>query len=65
MTVIHHEPNGVIWFGTVGGGAFRYDGKEFVSFTKKDGLVDNSVNAIFQESDKVIWFGTGFWQGVG
>ena len=35
---IHRDPDGVMWFGTKGGGVSRYDGKEFINLTTEDGL---------------------------
>jgi len=58
VSTIHRAPDGVMWFGTVGGGVSRYDGKDFVNFTRKDGLADNVVWAIHREPNGVIWFGT-------
>jgi hypothetical protein len=50
---------GNLWISTLGGGVSRYDGHTFASFTTKDGLVDNSVGAIFQDREDRLWFGTG------
>ncbi|MBL4613561.1 MAG: hypothetical protein JKY27_01620 [Magnetovibrio sp.] len=48
-----------IWFGTWGGGASRFNGKdEWTSLTTKDGLAGNIVYAIAQEPDGTLWFGT-------
>lgn len=52
------DKNGNLWFGTTGEGVYRYDGKEFIQFTKKDGLSDNSVLSIFEDKSGHIWFGT-------
>jgi len=58
ITCIHGTPDGMIWFGTWGGGVSRYDGKKFVTFTTKDGLPNNRVAAIHQTPGGVMWFGT-------
>jgi len=50
---------GNIWFGTSGEGAYRYDGKTFTNFTKKDGLSSNNVGPILEENDGNFLFGTG------
>lgn len=47
-----------IWAGTWGGGAARFDGKEWRNFTTDDGLAGNLVYAITQDEDGVFWFGT-------
>jgi serine phosphatase RsbU (regulator of sigma subunit)/sugar lactone lactonase YvrE len=58
VTAIHRDPDGVMWFGTLGGGVSRYDGKQFITFTTKDGLADNWVWAIHRNPDSALWFGT-------
>ena len=54
---IYGEPDGVMWFGTLGG-VSRYDGKEFASFTTEDGLVNNRVISIYVAQEGLLWFGT-------
>ena len=34
------------------------DSNQFTTFTTKDGLGDNMVNAIHQDKNGVLWFGT-------
>jgi len=46
-----------MWFGTWGGVSV-YDGRRFISLTKKDGLADNNVSAIYCDPDGALWFGT-------
>lgn len=46
-----------MWFGTQGG-VSRYDGKEFVNFTLRDGLAGNIVKTIEGDPDGSLWFGT-------
>jgi len=47
-----------LWFGTSGEGVYRYNGKMFTQFTKKDGLNSNTVNCILQDKTGNIWLGT-------
>lgn len=49
---------GNIWFSTGGEGVYRYDGKSFTNFTVKDGLNDNNVSSIAEDSKGNILFGT-------
>jgi len=66
VSASYRTPDGVMWFGTEGGGVSRYDGRgvtmgdfpHFVSFTTKDGLAHNWVRAIHRDPDGVMWFGT-------
>jgi ligand-binding sensor domain-containing protein len=51
-------PGGVVWAGTWGGGASRFDGKAWTNLTTQDGLAGNIVYSIAQGSDGVLWFGT-------
>ena len=52
------DKNGNLWFGTTGEGVYRYDGKEFLQFTEKDGLSNNSIWSILEDKSGNIWFGT-------
>jgi ligand-binding sensor domain-containing protein len=52
------DRNGNKWFGTWGGGASRFDGKTWKSFTIKDGLAGNIVYALEEDSLGQIWAGT-------
>ncbi|MBM3236148.1 hypothetical protein FJZ31_07595 [Candidatus Poribacteria bacterium] len=57
MSIIQ-DRNGVLWFGLMEGGASRYDGRTFRTFTTKDGLPSNNVFTIFEDSSGNLWFGT-------
>ncbi len=52
------DKSGNLWFGTLGGGVSRYDGKSFTSFTTAQGLAYNSVYAILEDKSGNLWFGT-------
>jgi ligand-binding sensor domain-containing protein/two-component sensor histidine kinase len=52
------DKNGNLWFATGGGGASRYDGKNFTNFTTDHGLIDNIVRSIAEDRQGNIWFGT-------
>jgi ligand-binding sensor domain-containing protein len=49
---------GNLWFGTNGEGVYRFDGKSFIQFTKKDGLSSNIVYSILEDKTGSIWIGT-------
>jgi ligand-binding sensor domain-containing protein/class 3 adenylate cyclase len=49
------DDQGIVWFGSRGGGLIRMDGTGFRHFTTEDGLPSNSVFAIAQTHDKRIW----------
>jgi len=70
---IHGNANGMLWFGTSESGIYRYDGKRIVNLTVEDGLLSNTVEAIYRgafilkdglhpfktKTDEMLWFGTG------
>ena len=51
------DSEGVMWFATRGG-VSRYDGREFVNFTKEDGLPGNTIEAVCADANSVMWFAT-------
>ena len=53
---IIEDSKGKMWFTTFGNGVCRYDGKSFMNFTTKDGLVNNSVFSVLEGKT----FPTGF-----
>lgn len=50
--------DGFLWIGTNGGGAARFDGKNFFVLDENKGLLDNIVSAIHETSDGALWFGS-------
>lgn len=59
---IFEDSKGNMWFGTIGEGAVRYDGKTITYFSTPEGFVNNSVFAIDEDANGHLWFGTD--QGV-
>ncbi len=51
------DREGNLWFGTLGKGVSRYDGKSFVNLTTKDGLAHNRVSSMIQDREGNLWFG--------
>ena len=58
VTAIYRTADGVMWFGTDGGGVSVYDGERFNTFTTQDGLASNFVRSIYSTDDTTIWFAT-------
>ena len=56
FTLIKEDKKGNIWFG--GDGLSRYDGKSFTRFTKKDGLLNNSIWSILEDKTGAVSVGT-------
>ncbi len=55
---IFEDNKGNLWFGTMGRGAARYDGKMLTYISTKDGLCGNDVASITEDLKGNIWFGT-------
>jgi len=56
VNVIFQDKVGFIWFGT-DKGLFKFDGLKYQNFTSLNGLPDNHVTAINQDSSGRIWTG--------
>lgn len=52
------DKSGNLWFGTMGEGVYRYDGKFFTQFIDKDGLPSNKIHCVLEDKSGTIWFGT-------
>lgn len=52
------DSKGNLWFGSNGGGVYRYDGRSFEKFTEEDGLSNNQICAITEDKNGDLWFGT-------
>lgn len=55
---IHVANDGAVWAGTWGGGAARFDGKQWRNYTRKDGLAGNLVYSVVEDAQGALWFGT-------
>lgn len=52
------DRNGNLWFGTVLEGLIRFDGEEFVTFTKEDGLGSDMLRGMVEDEHGVLWIAT-------
>jgi DNA-binding NtrC family response regulator/ligand-binding sensor domain-containing protein len=52
------DVDGQLWFGTLGNGVYRYDGRHFQQLSKADGLPSNSVNGFVPQPDGSMIIGT-------
>jgi ligand-binding sensor domain-containing protein/signal transduction histidine kinase len=50
--------DGALWIGTEGGGVVRYAHGQFQTWTSQNGLSNDFVRALFQDSKGNIWAGT-------
>ena len=51
------DSEGTLWFGSIGSGVFAYDGRRFRNYTTLDGLLNNEVASIYEDSGGGMWFG--------
>jgi len=56
VNVIVQDSAGYLWFGT-GNGLSKFDGKEFVNFSRKDGIAANFVESGLVDREGNLWFG--------
>ena len=59
---IFQDSKGNLWFGTIEEGVARYDKKTLTYFSTPDGFINNTVYAINEDKNGIMWFGTD--QGV-
>jgi ligand-binding sensor domain-containing protein/two-component sensor histidine kinase len=50
--------DGALWIGTEGGGIARYAHGQFRSWTTREGLSNDFVRALYEDSAGIIWAGT-------
>jgi ligand-binding sensor domain-containing protein len=55
--VIYQAKDRTLWLGTLGG-VSNFDGRQFTSYSKADGLGSNSVNCITEDNQGQMFFGT-------
>jgi ligand-binding sensor domain-containing protein len=58
VRAIYQDKKNVFWFGTGERGLCRFDGGSFRYYGKEDGLQDNQVNAIAEDSQGNLWVAT-------
>ncbi len=55
---VFQDHTGVMWFGTNSGGVGKYDGNKFVTISDNDGLINNDIYTITENSKHELLFGT-------
>lgn len=58
MQALAQDSLDYLWIGTLGGGVNRFDGSEFISFTKNDGLISNFILSMQVIDKDTIMIGT-------
>ena len=52
------DRHGYLWFGLDSNGLCKYDGVSIINYTQKEGLPDNNVTSLVEDSTGNIWIGT-------
>ncbi|MES2515143.1 MAG: two-component regulator propeller domain-containing protein [Bacteroidota bacterium] len=52
---LYEDRENNVWLGTDGSGAYKFLGEQFISYTKKDGLPEDYVNAVAQDKNGAYW----------
>lgn len=58
MACVEMDKKGNMWFGTMGGGVSRYDGKSFTNYTTAQGLASDAIWSLLEDKNENIWIGT-------
>ena len=53
------DRNGDLWFGTKDSGIYRYNGKDFLHYTTRQGLASNMALHLYEDRSGNIWFSVG------
>jgi ligand-binding sensor domain-containing protein len=60
---ILQDASGNLWFATSTSGVYRFDGRTLAQFSARNGLIDNSVNFLYEDKKSTLWIGTA--KGLG
>lgn len=52
------DSKGSLFFASAGGGIIRYDGRNFTSITKKNGISSNNIYSLVLDNGENLWIGT-------
>lgn len=55
---VYQDQKDNYWFGSNGNGIFRYDGEKLIRYTRKDGLINNTIRSIQEDHLGNIFIGT-------
>jgi signal transduction histidine kinase/ligand-binding sensor domain-containing protein len=56
--VVYVDSNDTCWIGTLGSGLHVLKDEKFISYTSDDGLINNYVHSIYEDTKGTLWIGT-------
>ncbi len=56
IMVIHQDQNNNYWFGSWDTGVYKYDGETLINYTTADGLANNRIDAIDEDTSGNLYF---------
>ena len=54
---VNQDSEGFIWIGTWENGLYRYDGKNFINYSTRDGLPGAPITCLFEDKKSILWIG--------
>jgi ligand-binding sensor domain-containing protein len=58
-TRVYIDSNDNLWLSAMPKGVFKYDGNNWMQYSKNNGLADKRVFSMTEDNDGNMWFGTG------
>ncbi len=58
VQTIYQDRVGSLWFGTIGGGLYRFKEGRFDACTTQNGLASDVIQAVYQDPQGDLWLGT-------
>jgi ligand-binding sensor domain-containing protein/signal transduction histidine kinase len=53
---IFHDSSDALWFGTIGSGIYRLQGKSLANFTSQQGLPSDDIYEVLEDDENNYWF---------
>ncbi|MDX1547495.1 MAG: two-component regulator propeller domain-containing protein, partial [Rhodothermales bacterium] len=57
-TTLYQDSRGYLWIGTYAGGLSRFDGHQFVQYSRRHGLPSSHIRAVVEDRHGTLWVGT-------